>query len=176
MNQRVLRAVGNATATRGDRRRVGAAPATAVAAAARHAAQRRTGRFDRTVERQRKHGARLMGRGNPCRSLASRYDQRAARYRARWLIAMPSLWRNAGHGRQALARSNHGYAPSPPAPLPTLGEGPGVRAVQYSGRRLAHSPPDRVSPRDPPRAHLLDLLGAVAERREDRLRILAERR
>ena len=59
--------------------------------------ERRRGPFDRAVYRARNQVARLIGRGTQFRSLATRYEKRAARYRALWLIAMIILWLKAAH-------------------------------------------------------------------------------
>jgi transposase len=54
--------------------------------------ERRTGPFDRTVYRRRNRVERLINRCKQFRSLATRYDKRAATYRALWLIAFIILW------------------------------------------------------------------------------------
>ncbi len=54
--------------------------------------EHRSGPFDRTVYRERNRVERLIGRCKQFRSLATRYDKRAASYRALWLIAMIMLW------------------------------------------------------------------------------------
>ena len=54
--------------------------------------ERRTGPFDRTVYRLRNRVERLINRCKQFRSLATRYDKRAATYRALWLIAFTILW------------------------------------------------------------------------------------
>ena len=59
--------------------------------------ERRTGPFDRTIYRRRNQVERLIGRCKQYRSLATRYDKRAASYRALWTIAMTILWIKAGH-------------------------------------------------------------------------------
>jgi transposase len=54
--------------------------------------ERRGGPFDRAVYRQRNCIERLINRCKQYRSLATRYDKRAASYRALWLIAFTILW------------------------------------------------------------------------------------
>ena len=54
--------------------------------------ERRTGRFDRAIYRLRNRVERLIARCEQCRSLATRDDERAASYRALWLLAMIMLW------------------------------------------------------------------------------------
>jgi transposase len=54
--------------------------------------ERHGGPFDRTVYRQRNRIERLINRCKQYRSLATRYDKRAASYRALWLIAFTMLW------------------------------------------------------------------------------------
>ena len=54
--------------------------------------ERRRGPFDRAVYRQRNRIERLINRCKQYRSLATRYDKRAASYRALWLIAFTMLW------------------------------------------------------------------------------------
>lgn len=54
--------------------------------------ERRRGPFDRTVDRQRNRIERLINRCKQYRRLATRYDKRAASYRALWLIAFTMLW------------------------------------------------------------------------------------
>jgi transposase len=54
--------------------------------------ERRRGPFDRTLYRQRNRVERLINRCKQYRSLATRYDKRAASYRALWLIAFTMLW------------------------------------------------------------------------------------
>jgi transposase len=54
--------------------------------------ERRGGRFDRAVYRPRNRVERLINRCKQFRSLATRYEKRAASYRALWLIAMIMLW------------------------------------------------------------------------------------
>ena len=53
---------------------------------------RRRGPFDRAVSRERQRGERLIHRCQQCRSLATRYDQRADSYRTRWVLAAILLW------------------------------------------------------------------------------------
>jgi transposase len=64
---------------------------------ARLRTERRTGPFDRSVYRLRNRIERLIGRCKQYRSLATRYDKRAASYRALWTIAMTILWIKAAH-------------------------------------------------------------------------------
>lgn len=59
--------------------------------------ERRRGPFDRAVYRLRKRGERLINRCTRYRSLATRYDKRAASYRALWLIAFIILWIQDAH-------------------------------------------------------------------------------
>ena len=59
--------------------------------------ERRTGPFDRAVYRQRNRVERLITRCKQFRSLATRYDKRAASYRALWVIAFLILWLKHGH-------------------------------------------------------------------------------
>ena len=59
--------------------------------------ERRTGPFDRTVYRLRHRVENLIARCKQFRSLATRYDKRAASYRALWTIAMILLWLKATH-------------------------------------------------------------------------------
>jgi transposase len=59
--------------------------------------ERRTGPFDRTVYRLRNRVERLINRCKQYRSLATRYDKRAASYRALWLIAFLMVWIQHGH-------------------------------------------------------------------------------
>ena len=54
--------------------------------------ERRTGPFDRALYRLRHRVEHLIARCKQHRSLATRYDKRAASYRALWLIAMTMLW------------------------------------------------------------------------------------
>jgi len=54
--------------------------------------ERRTGPFDRSVYRLRRRVEILVARRMRVRSLATRYDKRAASYRALWTIAMIPLW------------------------------------------------------------------------------------
>lgn len=53
--------------------------------------ERRSGPFDRAVYRLRNRVERLINRCKQYRSLATRYDKRAASYRALWLIAFTIL-------------------------------------------------------------------------------------
>jgi transposase len=55
------------------------------------------GPFDRTIYRQRNRIERLINRCKQFRSLATRYDKRAASYRALWLIAITILWIRKTH-------------------------------------------------------------------------------
>ncbi len=59
--------------------------------------ERRTDPFDRTVYRLRHRVENLIARCKQFRSLATRYDKRAASYRALWTIAMILLWLKATH-------------------------------------------------------------------------------
>jgi transposase len=59
--------------------------------------EQRTGPFDRAIYRRRNRVERLIGRCKQYRSLATRYDKRAASYRALWTIAMTILWIKAAH-------------------------------------------------------------------------------
>jgi transposase len=52
----------------------------------------RSGPFDRAIYRTRHRVERLINRGQQLRRLATRYEKRAAHYRAMWLIAMCLLW------------------------------------------------------------------------------------
>ena len=54
--------------------------------------ERRSGPFDRAVYRLRNRVERLINRCKQFRSVATRYDKRAASYRALWVIAMIILW------------------------------------------------------------------------------------
>lgn len=63
----------------------------------RRSNERRGGPFDRTIYRQRNRIERLINRCKQFRSLATRYDKRAAHYRAFWLIAMTILWIRQSH-------------------------------------------------------------------------------
>jgi transposase len=59
--------------------------------------ERRTGRFDRATYRLRNRVERLINRCKQFRSLATRYDKRAASYRALWVMAMILLWLKDTH-------------------------------------------------------------------------------
>jgi transposase len=59
--------------------------------------ERRTGPFDRAIYRLRHRVENLIARCKQYRSLATRYDKRAASYRALWTIAMTILWIKAEH-------------------------------------------------------------------------------
>jgi transposase len=59
--------------------------------------ERHRGRFDRAIYRLRNRVERLINRCKQYRSLATRYDKRAASYRALWVIAMTMLWIKAPH-------------------------------------------------------------------------------
>jgi transposase len=59
--------------------------------------ERRTGPFDRGIYRLRNRVERLINRCKQFRSLATRYDKRAASYHALWTIAMTILWIKAAH-------------------------------------------------------------------------------
>jgi transposase len=54
--------------------------------------EHRSGPFDRAVYRRRHRVDNLIARCKQYRSLATRYDKRAASYQARWTIAMTILW------------------------------------------------------------------------------------
>ena len=58
----------------------------------RRRTERRGGPFDRALYHLRNRIERLINRCKQYRSLATRYDQRAASYRALWVIAMTILW------------------------------------------------------------------------------------
>lgn len=58
---------------------------------ARLASERHGGPFDKAVYKQRNRIERLINRCKQFRSLATRYDKRAASYRALWTIAMTIL-------------------------------------------------------------------------------------
>ena len=59
--------------------------------------ERRSGPFDRAAYRRRHLVENLIARCKQYRSLATRYDKRAASYRALWTIAMTILWIRDGH-------------------------------------------------------------------------------
>ena len=59
--------------------------------------EHRTGPFDRARYRQRHRVENLFARCKQFRSLATRYDKRAASYRALWLIAFTILWIEHAH-------------------------------------------------------------------------------
>jgi transposase len=59
--------------------------------------ERHSGPFDRAIYRRRNRVERLIGRCKHFRSLATRYDKRAASYRALWLIAFTMLWIQHAH-------------------------------------------------------------------------------
>jgi transposase len=54
--------------------------------------EHRTGPFDRTSYRARNKIERLINRYKQFRRIATRYEKRAANYRAMWLIAAIVLW------------------------------------------------------------------------------------
>ena len=58
----------------------------------RLSSERHRGRFDRAVYRLRNRVERLINRCKQYRSLATRYDKRAASYRALWLLAFTLMW------------------------------------------------------------------------------------
>ena len=58
----------------------------------RKANEHRTGPFDRTSYRARNKIERLINRYKQFRRIATRYEKRAANYRAMWLIAAIVLW------------------------------------------------------------------------------------
>jgi transposase len=57
-----------------------------------HAHEHPTGPFDRALYRLRHRVENLIARCKQFRSLATRYDKRAASYRALWVIAFTMLW------------------------------------------------------------------------------------
>ena len=59
--------------------------------------ERRTGPFDRAIYRRRHRVENLIARCKQYRSLATRFDKRAASYRALWTIAMILLWLKDSH-------------------------------------------------------------------------------
>ena len=59
--------------------------------------ERRRGPFDRATYRLRNRVERLINRCKQFRSLATRYDKRAASYRALWLIAFTIPWIEHAH-------------------------------------------------------------------------------
>jgi len=54
--------------------------------------EKHLGSFDHAIYRSRNRVARLINRLEQFRRLATRYDRRAANYRALWLIAAMILW------------------------------------------------------------------------------------
>ena len=58
----------------------------------RKANERRTGPFDKAIYRLRNRVERLINRLKQFRRLATRYEKRAANYKAMWLIAATLLW------------------------------------------------------------------------------------
>jgi transposase len=54
--------------------------------------EHRSGPFDRALYRLRHKVECAINRGKQCRSLATRYEKRAERYRALWVIALTMLW------------------------------------------------------------------------------------
>lgn len=54
--------------------------------------ERRGGPFDKTIYRLRNRIERLINRLKQFRRLATRYEKRAANYKAMWLIAATLLW------------------------------------------------------------------------------------
>ena len=54
--------------------------------------EHRHGPFDREIYRQRNRIERLIGQLKQFRRLATRYEKRAANYRAMWLIGAIVLW------------------------------------------------------------------------------------
>jgi transposase len=54
--------------------------------------EHRTGPFNRAIYRQRNKIERLVNRCKQFRRLATRYEKRAANYRAMWHIAATLLW------------------------------------------------------------------------------------
>jgi transposase len=63
----------------------------------RKANEARTGPFERALYRLRHRVENLFARCKQFRSLATRYDKRAASYRALWLIAFTILWIEHAH-------------------------------------------------------------------------------
>jgi transposase len=59
--------------------------------------ERHRGRFDRAIYRLRNRVERLINRCKQYRSLATRYDKRAASYHALWTIGMILLWLKDTH-------------------------------------------------------------------------------
>lgn len=59
--------------------------------------EQRTGPFDRALYRLRHRVENLFARCKQFRSLATRYDKRAASYRALWVIAFTILWIEHAH-------------------------------------------------------------------------------
>jgi transposase len=59
--------------------------------------EQRSGPFDRSVYRRRHLVENLIARCKQYRSLATRYDKRAASYQALWTIAMTILWLREAH-------------------------------------------------------------------------------
>ena len=59
--------------------------------------ERRPGPFDRAAYRRRHQVEHLIARCKQFRSLATRYEKRAASYRALWLIAFTILWIQRAH-------------------------------------------------------------------------------
>ena len=58
----------------------------------RRSNEHRRGPFDKAIYRQRNRVERLIGRMKQYRRLATRYEKRAANYRAMWGIAATILW------------------------------------------------------------------------------------
>ena len=54
--------------------------------------ERRTGRFDRTLYRERNRVERLINRFKQFRRLATRYEKRAENYHGMWVLAAILLW------------------------------------------------------------------------------------
>ena len=63
----------------------------------RKATEHRTGPFNRALYRLRHKVENLFARCKQFRSLATRYDKRAASYRALWVIAFSLLWLRDAH-------------------------------------------------------------------------------
>ena len=59
--------------------------------------EHRSGPFARSVYRRRHLVENLIARCKQYRSLATRYDKRAASYRALWVIALVMLWIQHAH-------------------------------------------------------------------------------
>ena len=58
----------------------------------RKANECRQGPFNRAIYRLRNQIERLINRCKQCRRIATRYEKRAANYKAMWLVAATILW------------------------------------------------------------------------------------